>query len=132
MPKIKPVFQYTERGALVGKYPSATVAAKAMNVTIPAITTCCRGETRTCKGYVWKYQEDFQGEAASTSCTRELFYNTEVQMFDRQGNLLATFQSVDAASFATGLHTLKIVDMIAFPEKRRQGKAAMYIFKIKE
>ena len=36
-------------------YPSATVASRETGVSRSGITACCRGETASCKNFVWEY-----------------------------------------------------------------------------
>lgn len=51
----KRVGQYTKDGELVAEYPSASDAARAMNLTKHSIADCCRGRQKTSAGYIWKY-----------------------------------------------------------------------------
>lgn len=133
MPKVRPVCQYTRNGKYVKTFPSIAAAAREMGVTGSSISQCCRDEIPYCKGFSWKYEDKAHGKSViPVSCGSELFNHTEVQQFDATGKLIATFPSVEAAALVTRLHPMKIVDMAAFPEKRRYGLASKYTFKIKE
>lgn len=52
----KIVEQYSLDGTLIKEFPSASKAALHMNVNKSTIANCCRGLTKTCKQYVWKYK----------------------------------------------------------------------------
>ena len=54
----KAVSQYALTGELVQTFSSAVQAAKALGVTQPAITMCCRGVRKTCLGYVFRYASE--------------------------------------------------------------------------
>lgn len=56
--KKRMVLQLTTDGELVQKYSSCAEAARAVGVTGPAIMHACNGRSKTCKGYVWKYNEE--------------------------------------------------------------------------
>lgn len=56
--KPKPVNQYTKDGKFIMTYPSGGIAAKALNCNSSHIGECCRGKTKSYKGYVWRYVED--------------------------------------------------------------------------
>lgn len=42
-------------GDIIAKYSSAKEAAKAINFYAANITRCCRDNTKSCKGFKWKY-----------------------------------------------------------------------------
>lgn len=54
--KKKQVIQYDMEGNIINEYPSAKQAAKALNASVQNITAVCRGETKTCGGFIWKYK----------------------------------------------------------------------------
>lgn len=56
--KKREVLQLTTDGKLVQKYTSCADAARAVGVTSSAITHVCNGRGKTCKGFVWKYNEE--------------------------------------------------------------------------
>lgn len=51
----KRVGQFTKDGIFIKEYPSASEAARAMNITKYSIADCCRGKQKTSVGYIWKY-----------------------------------------------------------------------------
>lgn len=54
---IKKIEQYTLTGELVMVYDSAHDAAKAVDSLATSIRAVCSGNTKSLKGYIWKYQE---------------------------------------------------------------------------
>lgn len=51
----KPVAQYTLDGKLLNTFPSTREAGRVLGVNPSTVSTVCRGELRTHKGFVWKY-----------------------------------------------------------------------------
>ncbi len=56
----KPVIQHTLDGEEVARYPSAWDASKKMEIVHSAICNACRGYSKTCKGYKWKYDSKIE------------------------------------------------------------------------
>ena len=52
----KTVQQFTKDGIFIAEYISATKAGKAIGRTQAAVSHACRGDVKTCKGFVWKYK----------------------------------------------------------------------------
>lgn len=53
----KEVYQYDLQGELINRYPSAKEAGRVNNFSQGHISEVCRGETKTYKGYIWKYNQ---------------------------------------------------------------------------
>lgn len=51
----KPVAQYDIEGNLIAEFLSASDAAKAVGVSVQAISDNCRKKTRRCAGYIFRY-----------------------------------------------------------------------------
>lgn len=56
--KSKPVSQFTLDGIWVATYASSTIATEILKCNRNAITRCCNGETKTAKGYIWKWANE--------------------------------------------------------------------------
>lgn len=57
--KAKVVYQYDLNGKFITSYPSTGIAAKALGLnTSSHIGECCRGKTKTYKGFIWRYADD--------------------------------------------------------------------------
>lgn len=54
--KSKQVYQYTLDNVLVNIWCSAKEASVKLKLSQSAITNCCRGESSTSNGYIWKYK----------------------------------------------------------------------------
>lgn len=55
--KPKPVWQYTVSGELVQKWASTRTAETALGICHTSIGKCCRNVTKTCGGFIWKYEK---------------------------------------------------------------------------
>lgn len=51
----KAVLQFSLEGELINSYKSATEASRIMGVSVSAITNACRGKSKTCTGFIFKY-----------------------------------------------------------------------------
>lgn len=52
------VIQFDLNGAIINTFGSANEAARITGFIQTGISKCCRGELKTHKGFVWKYQQD--------------------------------------------------------------------------
>lgn len=53
----KKVIQYDKNMNFIKEYPSIAEATRQMNLkSISCICNCCRGQTETSKGYIWRYK----------------------------------------------------------------------------
>lgn len=53
----KPVKQFTKDGKFIAEYPSASEAARILNIFTTSIIACCRNRPnyKTYKGFIWRY-----------------------------------------------------------------------------
>lgn len=51
----KPVVQYDLEGNFIANFPSVSDAANAVGVSVTAVSDNCRGRTRWCAGYIFRY-----------------------------------------------------------------------------
>lgn len=54
----KPVEQYTIEGEFVKSYLSITEASKETKTSISMISSCCRENIKSTKGYIWKFKKE--------------------------------------------------------------------------
>lgn len=52
------VAQYDKLGNLISIYPSIIYASKVLGISPSCIGGCCRGTSKTYKGFIWKYGRD--------------------------------------------------------------------------
>lgn len=57
-PKAKTTLQYDLNMNLIRIWDYAKLAANTLNIQKSGITSCCRGDRKTYKGYIWRYQDD--------------------------------------------------------------------------
>ena len=57
--QMRPVLQFDMEGNLVGEYCSINSAARHMGTSKQNIMCCLRKKSKSCKGFVWKYKEEF-------------------------------------------------------------------------
>ena len=53
----KQVIQFSKSGELIAEYPSAREAERQTGCYNENICLCCKGERKSCGGYIWKYKE---------------------------------------------------------------------------
>lgn len=53
----KPVLQYSKTGELIAEYSSIHEAERQTGCRNGSICECCKGNLKTCGGYIWKYKE---------------------------------------------------------------------------
>lgn len=51
----KPVKQFTKDGIFIAEYPSASEAARILNIFATNITACCKGKAKSYNGFIWRY-----------------------------------------------------------------------------
>lgn len=51
------VLQCSESGDVLNVWESVASAARSVGCTHMAIIRCCKGQIKSCKGYIWKYKE---------------------------------------------------------------------------
>lgn len=56
-PKSKPLFQLTLSGILVNEWASVSTVHRELGFDISSIAKCCRGEKKTCGGFLWQYKK---------------------------------------------------------------------------
>lgn len=53
----RPVKMFDFNGKLLAEYPSIKKASEQTGINKVAISNCCRGQTKTSGGYIWKYSD---------------------------------------------------------------------------
>ena len=101
-----PVCQYTKEGEFVARFDSMVEAAeRTPSVTSNNIFHCCNKDTPSCGGFVWRYEGDNDIRYKNRS-------KTKVAQYNKQGHLLAKFDSIKEASIATGVISTGISNCI--------------------
>ncbi len=95
------VHQYHVNGEFIQEFTNISLASKSINIHTASISSCLRGKSKTAGGYVWRYKEQtYLGEYKNhTGSTR----GKPITQLDQDGNIVATFNSISAASKATSV-----------------------------
>lgn len=56
----KPVLQFSKNGDFIKKWDSAPVAGRDGNFNSKCIGECCRGNSKTSGGYIWRYADEYE------------------------------------------------------------------------
>ena len=51
------ILQFSKEGELIAEYPSIAEAGRQTGCKNQSICKCCKGERKTCGGYIWRYKE---------------------------------------------------------------------------
>lgn len=91
------ICQYTFSGELIGVYPTAIDAARAVGLHENSIYSCLHKRMLSAAGYIWRYSnEDFDSHRIPTEKRR-------VCQYDKTGNLIATYETAADAMKQTGI-----------------------------
>lgn len=95
----KPVIQYDVDGEFIAEHGGASEAARLFGGNQSRISCCCRGETKICYGYVWRYKGDsFDKFSIKRNTTAR-----SVLQFTKDGQYIAEYESMhDAAQSVNG------------------------------
>lgn len=117
----KMIDKYSIDGEYLGTFNSLSEAANSVGKTgISGISSCCTGHAKSAFGYVWRYSSDSFDKYDS----KRIINHNRVNMFDKEGVLLKTFNSVHEASEYTGFD----YDKIARCCGKKQKTCDEYIF----
>ena len=61
-PKTTKIYQYDLKGNLINIYPTKAQAARENNCDSGSITKVCKGQRKTCGGYIWEEKEVEENE----------------------------------------------------------------------
>lgn len=107
VPTKKEVVQYDSNGEMVGHYFSVKEASDATGVRGIEIINCCLKRTKIVSGHTWRYARDKQtcfNEKELTPFSGE----RRVCQLNKNGEIIATYNSAKEAEKATGAHRSKI------------------------
>lgn len=105
-----PVCQYSMDGNLIAEYPGMLIAARATNANHANIFSCCVGNKRSCKGYIWRYADEPLTQEHLEWCNtpRNEHMQRSVSQYTKQGVFIYTYLSIKDASLKTGVHHTNI------------------------
>lgn len=88
----KTVLQYDLNGNLIKEWSSLKSASKFYKST--NISSCCRGESVTASGFIWRYKDEFR----DIDLDRLNYQKRKVSQYDLQGKFIRSFESIKEAS----------------------------------
>ena len=94
----KSVMQYDLKGNFIKEYESAEEARRMTGISSTNIRSTCRGEQKSCGGYLWKFSNDKSNVVYSPVDDRKM-----VAQYDKSGDLIAIFESGAEAHRKTGV-----------------------------
>lgn len=94
----KEIDKYNLDGELIEKYKSATEAAEDNGSTIGNVITCCKGDIKTSKGFVYRYHNEPFNKFTTTSSAK----NSVLQIDPVTDKVVKKFSSVLEAARAHG------------------------------
>jgi hypothetical protein len=96
------VAQYDLDGNFIKEFESTGLASQAIGINASTIGKCALGKRPTCGGFKWKYTSDAKIKAKGL--LPKGYNGTQIQQFDLNGNLIATYVSIQEASRITGFN----------------------------
>ena len=101
------VGQYNEKDELIAAFPSIGEACRSTGISYKSIQRCAAGERKSGGGYIWKYLSEPKMKMPFQK--RRTFFNRQpIAQYDKQDNLIATYESIQAAADAMGCDTSNI------------------------
>lgn len=97
--RIRSVLQFDLQGNYINKFISATEAGESLGVGRGNdINGVCRGEHAVAHGFIWKYEDEYDGQKIKLSPSRKA-----ILRFDIDGNFIDRYENCTEAAKAVGL-----------------------------
>ena len=132
-PRMRSVNQYDINGNLLNIFKSIAEASRRTNIPARVICGICKKQTiHSTHGYVFRYSNDNSPwfDLDADKCRGNHERMRAILQFDKNGNLIATYESVNDASRATGIGR-RWIQNICNPNGRDKS-AHGYIFRFKD
>lgn len=97
--KYKAVKQYDLNMNYLATYESLTIASKTIGIGKSSISACCRGKTKTCGGYIWRFADD----ESELKPYKNGHYKPVVQIDTITNQIVATYPYIQDAYTKTGV-----------------------------
>lgn len=88
----KKIKQFSLSGKFIQEWNTAAQAARELGLSSSSINACCLGNQENSGGFQWCYEGE--EEKISNIGLNTKLRNQEVEMFDKEGNLIKTFSKV--------------------------------------
>lgn len=117
----KEVLQYDKDGNFIAKYKSAVDAGLKLNISNSRISACCRGETKICNGFIFRYSEDFKVDKRAKRAVQKIDLKTN--------KIIETFESASEAASVVGVSSTSIYNVCKGKTKTSCGFGWSYVAK---
>ncbi len=125
----KPITQYDLDGKKVTQYESLMIAAEEIGTSVSSISACANKRTRTCKGFIWRY-EDVEQLPTNEMPIMAHGGGRKVLKCGIQGNVIEEYGSVIIAAEKNQLNKYEIYD--AVHHKHGKQQAGGFVWKYKD
>lgn len=127
----KPVIQLSLQGEFIKKFQSIQECVEETGGKHQNISACCRGISKSCKGSIWLFEENYNSEANySYNNFSNMSKKKGVIQLDLFGNLITEYNSIAYVSKMTGI-TKQNIQLCASGSGRLK-KAGNYIWTYKD
>ena len=99
------VFQYNEKGELIGSYPSISYAARQVGVDPSIISKCCHGQKQSAAGYFWSLSAEQKFEPQKLKTWRAY----KIGQYTLEDELVHEYNSLSEAIHAMGKKQSKYI-----------------------
>jgi hypothetical protein len=103
----KAICQYTMSGELIAEYPSLINACQITGANPGSVSHACNGKRKAVNGYLWKYKNDgteliipVRHKTTKLAKSKKI----SVDQYDKEGNLIASYDSIAEAHAKTGIN----------------------------
>lgn len=123
---VRPVVQINKNGIMVSEYQSISDAARLFNVSVNSIIACCKNKIKSCKGFLWKYKEDYHPNVTIVYNGRDI--STPVVQLNLNGEFITEYETATEAARCTNIERRNISACCCRDQKTAGG--FMWIKKI--
>lgn len=116
---VRPIVQIDKNGNMVSEYNCISDAARLFNVSINSIIACCKQKTQSCKGFMWRYKEDYNPNEVMVYNGKDIL--TSVVQLDLNGNFIAEYATATEASERTNIRRRDISACCCGDQKSASG-----------
>lgn len=99
--KQRKIYQFSKEMILIKEWDNLESIENTLGYGRSAISTCCRCESKTAYGYVWRYEENLDRKTSLVSAQAK-----KVLQLDKRYNLIGKFESVSDAQRITGINNI--------------------------
>ena len=99
--KQRKIYQFSKEMILIEEWDNLESIESTLGYGRSAIATCCRCESKTAYGYIWRYEENLNKKVSLVSAQAK-----SVLQLDKKYNLIKRFDSVSEAQRITGVDNI--------------------------